>query len=103
MIQTAGYEVSSEHNTLSVVTSVGRQHDGRQHGQVGCGEQETGDEELVVRDSSTGIIAGGSSVSSEALTRGVECAGAEVGVASTISATHSTETLIGVDREQDRD
>ena len=103
MIQATGDQVASEDDTLSVVTSVGGQHDGGQHGQVGCGEQEAGDEELVVRHSSTGIIAGGSAVSSKTLTRGVECAGAEVGVTSTIPSTHSAEALIGVDREEDRD
>ena len=35
VVQTAGYQVGGEHDTLGVVASVGGQHDGREHGEVG--------------------------------------------------------------------
>ena len=46
VIQTRGYQMRREHDTLSVVTSVGGEHDGGQHGQVTGGQQQTRDEEL---------------------------------------------------------
>ena len=59
VIQTRGYQMRCEHDTLSVVTSVGGEHDGGQHGQVTGGQQQTRDEELKLsleRDSRSNLL-----------------------------------------------
>ena len=46
VVQTRGDQVRSEHDALGVVTPVGGQHDGREHGQVTGGQQQAGYQEL---------------------------------------------------------
>ena len=46
VVETGGDQMRREHDTLGVVAPVGGQHDGRQHGQVTGGQQQTRDEEL---------------------------------------------------------
>ena len=48
MVEAARDEVCRIYYRFCIVSSVGCQHDGRQHGQVGGGEQQGGHEQLVV-------------------------------------------------------
>ena len=84
VVQTAGDQVGGEDNALAVVASVGRQHDGRQHGEVGSREEEAGNQEMIVRHGLTGVVTSEASVPSEAGAGGVEDAGGEVGVAMSV-------------------
>ena len=46
MVEAAGDEVGGEDNALGVVSAVGGQHDGRQHREVGGGQQQARDQQL---------------------------------------------------------
>ena len=86
VVETAGDEVRGEDDTLGVVTPVGGQHDGGEHGEVGGCEEEAGDQEVVVRHGLAGVVTGEASVPGEAGAGGEEDVGGEVGVAVTVPA-----------------
>ena len=88
VVETGGNQMRCEHDALGVVAPVGGQHDGRQHGQVTGGQQQTRDEELklslekdqtccnhlhlVVGHGEAGVIAGRTPVTRHAGAGGVE-------------------------------